>query len=74
MCLVNPEYTKHVIYEVIRKGKNVKQLYVRVLRALYDCIESALLWYQLYPTTLQDMGFVFNPYDKCVANKIINGK
>ena len=74
MCSVNPEYTEHVIYEVNRKGKRVKQLYVRVLRALYGCIESALLWYELYSSTLQDMGFELNPYDKCVANKLINGK
>ena len=49
-------------------------MYVRVLRALYGCIESALLWYELYSSTLQDMGFELNPYDKCVANKMIDGK
>ena len=74
MCSVNSKYTEHVIYEVNRRGKRVKQLYVRVLRALYGCIESALLWYELYSSTLQDMGFKLNPYDKYVANKIIDGK
>ena len=49
-------------------------MYVRVLRALHGCIESAMLWYELYSSTLQDMGFELNPYDKCVANKIIDGK
>ena len=43
------------------------------MRALYGCLESALLWYNLYYTTLVDMGFKLNPYDLCVANKIING-
>ena len=33
-----------------------------------------MLWYELYSSTLQDMGFELNPYDKCVANKTINGK
>ena len=74
MCSVNPEHSKYVIYDVNKKGKKVKHLYVRVLWALYGCIESALLWYQLYSTTFQDMGFILNPYDKCVANKLINGK
>ena len=74
MCSVNPEYSKHIIYEVNQKGRRVKHLYVRVLRALYGCIESAMLWYELFSSTLQDMGFKLNPYDKCVANKLINGK
>lgn len=37
-------------------------------------IESALLWYTLSTDVLQKEGFKFNKYDKCVANKIINGK
>ena len=49
-------------------------MYVRVLSALYGCIESAMLWHELYSSTLQLMGFELNPYDKCVVNKIINGK
>jgi hypothetical protein len=69
MCEVNPVYKKFITYE---HGKKV--LYVRVLRAIYGCIESALLWYNLYSTTLKDLGFIINPYDRCVANKMINGK
>ena len=69
LCDVDKEYKQYVTYE---KGKKV--LYVRVLRALYGCLESALLWYELYSSTLEGMGFKLNPYDLCVANKIINGK
>ena len=69
MCDVNPEFKKCVITE----GKK-QVLYLRVLRALYGCIQSALLWYNLFSTTLQGMGFKVNPYDRCVANKDINGK
>ena len=32
-----------------------------------------LLWYDLYANTLKDMGFEINSYDKCIANKMING-
>jgi hypothetical protein len=47
---------------------------MRVKRAIYGCIESALLWYDLFTTTLQGMGFKVNDYDRCVATKQINGK
>ena len=70
MCNVNLEYKKYIIYEGKKKQK---VLYLRVLRALYGCIESALLWYNLYSKTLKDMGFEINPYDKCIMNKTING-
>ena len=43
-----------------------------MLRALYGCLESALLWYNLYSSTLEKIGFKINPYDRCVANKEIN--
>jgi hypothetical protein len=68
MCDVNEEYRQYVVEE---NGKRV--LYVRVLRAIYGCIESALLWYELFSKTLRGLGFEINPYDKCTANKIING-
>ena len=68
MCNVNPEYRSYV-----RVEKEVKVLYLRLLRALYGCLESALLWYELYSSTLVSMGFKLNPYDLCVANKIIDG-
>ena len=69
MCKANPDYKQYVAYE-----GNKKVLYLRVLRALYGCLESALLWYDLYSSTLVKHGFILNPYDKCVANKLINGK
>jgi hypothetical protein len=69
MCEVNPDYLKDVRYE---NGK--KTLYLRILKAIYGMIESALLWYDLYSTTLKDMGFEINPYDRCTANKDIDGK
>jgi len=68
MCRVNQDYEKFVCYE---NGKKV--LYLQLLKALYGCVKSALLWYDLFSTTLKDLGFVLNPYDECVANKMING-
>ena len=49
-------------------------LYVRLKKALYGCVRSALLWYNLFTALLKDRGFVLNPYDPCIANATINGK
>jgi hypothetical protein len=68
-CEMNPRYEK---YAVTEKGHRV--LYVRLLKALYGCVKSALLWYKLFSEHLQGMGFVLNPYDPCVANCDVNGK
>ena len=68
MCQVNKEFEKDVMFE-----NGVKVLYLKVIRAIYGCIQSALLWYNLYSATLEKEGYKINPYDRCVANKNING-
>ena len=55
MCDINGEYRQYVRYE---QGKKV--LYLKVLRAIYGCIESALLWYNLYTQTLKAEGYILN--------------
>ena len=37
-------------------------------------LEAALLWYNMFRADLEAEGFVFNPYDPCVANKLVRGK
>ena len=44
-------------------------LVVELEKALYGCIESALLWYQEISTFLASLGFVQNPYDISVLNR-----
>ena len=46
---------------------------MRLVKALYGCVKSALLWYDLFSSTLIELGFILNPYDPCVANKMTNG-
>ena len=48
-------------------------LYVRLLKTIYGCHYSALLFYNQLVVDLQSQGFVLNPYDPCVANKMVNG-
>jgi len=51
---------------VQENGKRI--IYVMVLRAIYGMMEAALLWYKKFRGELEEKGFVFNPYDPCVAN------
>ena len=70
LCEVDETYKEYV--GVDESGNEV--LYLQLVKALYGCIKSALLWYRLFSETLVDMGFQLNPVDKCVANKMVNGE
>ena len=48
-------------------------LYVKFLKALYGSFKLVLLFYKKLTGELIEMGFEINPYDPCVANKIVNG-
>jgi Reverse transcriptase (RNA-dependent DNA polymerase) len=67
---LDPElYTPFVTEE-----RNEKILYVELLKALYGTLQAALLFYKKLKKDLEGIGFTINPYDPCVANRIINGK
>ena len=68
-CEIDPTLKQFVKYT-----KGIKTIYVQLDRAIYGCVQSALLWYQLYANKLKDLGFILNSYDPCVANSIIEGK
>jgi hypothetical protein len=69
MGKINPKlYRKYVI---IKKGCSV--LYLRPQKALYGTIKSALLFYRKLVAELRNMGFEINPYNPCIAIKMING-
>jgi hypothetical protein len=56
-------------------GKNNRPvLYVKLRKALYGCLKSALLFYKKLTSDLVAHGFKINPYDPCVANKMVKGK
>ena len=71
MVEANPDrYASFVVYE-----NGVKTLYLQVLKGLYGMLIAALLWYKRFRKELEEeQGFVFNPYDPCVANREVNGK
>ena len=67
--LDNETYSKHMVFE---NGNEL--IYVDVLRAIYVMIVAALLFYNNIFGDLENIGFEFNPYDPCVANRIQAGK
>jgi len=58
---------------VTMSAKGQPMLYVKLNKALYGLLRSALLFYNKLVGELEDMGFVLNPYDPCVANRDIEG-
>lgn len=54
-------------------GRGNKVLYVRLKKALYGLLKSALLFYRKLWGDLSSLGFEINPYDPCVANKMVDG-
>ena len=55
-----------------KKGETV--LHVRLLSALCGIMKAALLCCQRFVKDLKSIGFVVNPCDPCVANKMARGK
>ena len=50
-------------------------LYTQLHKALYGTVQAFLLFYKKLSSFLIDEhGFVANPYNKCVVNKVVNGK
>ena len=62
----NPTKYKDFVHTT-KSGKKI--LYVQLIKALYGCIQSAMLWWKLLTSTLIDEGFKVNPYDQCIANR-----
>ena len=58
-------------YVVLKKGRQV--LYLRLQKALYGMMKSALLFYRKLILELIGVGFIINPYNPCFANKVVNG-
>ena len=70
MVIVNPGiYHKYVTYS----PTCIPMLYVLINKSLYGLVKSVILFYEKLSKDLKDMEFVINPYNPCVANKMIQG-
>ena len=58
---IHPEFG-----ELVRSGK----LLVKLMKALYGCVQSSKLWYDRITCFLLSIGFSINPLDQCVFNRI----
>ena len=67
ICVVTPSFKQYVSHE----GRK-KLLHVMLNTSSCGPVRAALLWYELYSTTLVKINFKLNPYDLFVANKTIN--
>jgi hypothetical protein len=49
--------------------------FVLITPKYYICNSiTAIIWYDTFCGTLKNLGFKLNPYDPCIANKMVNGK
>jgi hypothetical protein len=67
---INPAMYKDF---VVQEG-NSKVLYVDMMKALYGMMIASILYYKKFRHDIEKIGFVINPYDICVANRMVKGK
>jgi hypothetical protein len=70
LCGISP-IPIYKLLDVFDRSKQV--IYLKLIKALYGCIKSAFLWYQLFTETLLQQAFSLNPRDSCIANCTIEG-
>ncbi len=71
MCKIAPDLYAPFVH-VDSKGRKI--LYLAVTKAVYGMIQSPMLWYNKFVKDVTENGFKLNPYDPCVANKMVKGK
>jgi hypothetical protein len=59
---------------VSQDKKGNKQLLVQYQSTLYGTMVSSLLYSRKFVKSLTDIDFIINPFDPCVANKIVEGE
>ena len=65
LCKIDPiAYQNKVVYE-----NGIKVFYLEVMKAIYGMLVAVLLWHRQIQKDLESIGFKFNPYDECVANR-----
>jgi hypothetical protein len=69
--LLELNYEKYSPF-VLNEGRN-KVLYVVMSKALHGMLQSALWFYTKFKKDIEQIGFVLNPYDPCVANIMVDG-
>ena len=72
LCKQDPaRYEQYLQYD---RRKNEHYMDVQLSKAVYGTVQAALRFYEDLSGFLESEGFVVNPYDFCVFNKMINDK
>ena len=62
----------NIYWKYISFDKNGdKLLHIKIAKTIYCLLQSALLFYHKLWIDLHSKGFKINPYDLCVANKVV---
>jgi hypothetical protein len=48
-------------------------MYVKMLKAMYGCVQASLLWYKLLVKVLTRIGFSVSEVDRCVMRLVVGG-
>jgi hypothetical protein len=59
---------------ITKNGRGESIMFVKMQKAMYGMMRASLLFYLKLVDELIEDGFELNPYDPCVANKMVNGK
>lgn len=59
---------------IVTDSKGRKILYTEALQAIYGMMKASILYYEKFTKDIMSIGFKLNPYDVCVANRIVDGK
>ena len=73
IMLLTPDVTTLLIDIDESNRKYVRadgKIAVKLKKALYGCLQSAMLWYNELSSTLESMGFQKNPYDVCSLRRV----
>ena len=54
--------------------KGTKVLILQCLNEIYGTMVASLMYYNNFCSTLKRNNFVINPYDRCTANRMVDGK
>ena len=67
---ISPETYQRYVHH--KRGQ--KLIYCQLNVALYGTLKAALLFWKKLTKSLKMRGLIINPYDWCIANKMINGR
>jgi hypothetical protein len=68
--MISPETYQEYVHH--KRGHAL--IYCKLNVALYRMLNVALLFWKKLSKSIKMRGFVINPYDWCIATKVINGK